>query len=76
MVAIGAHDSVIYMYDYKEKGSLKYKTKMTKHTSTITHIDFSKDGNYLHSNSRDYELLFWDTNTGSQITSGATQLKN
>lgn len=49
---------------------------MTGHTSTITHIDFSQDGNYLHSNSRDYELLFWNTNTGEQITSGATQLRD
>lgn len=45
---------------------------MSKHSSYIKHIDFTKDGNYLHSTSGDYELLFWDVNTGKQVTSGAT----
>lgn len=31
-----------------------------KHSSYITHMDFSNDGNFLHSNCGAYELLFWD----------------
>lgn len=76
LVGIGAHDSKIYMYKWNGKGELKLACKMTGHHSTITHIDFSKDGNYLHSNSRDYELLFWDTNSGKQLTAGATMLRD
>lgn len=49
---------------------------MKKHSSYITHIDFSRDGNYLHSTCGAYELLFWDTNTGKQMTSGASALKD
>lgn len=55
---------------------MKLKFKMAKHTSYIKHFDFSKDGNYLHSTSGDYELLFWDVNTGKQVTSGATMTRD
>jgi WD40 repeat protein len=51
---------------------MKQRFKMAKHSSYIKHFDFTKDGNYLHSTSGDYELLFWDSNTGKQVTSGAT----
>lgn len=51
---------------------MKQRFKMAKHSSYIKHFDYTKDGNYLHSTSGDYELLFWDTNTGKQVTSGAT----
>jgi hypothetical protein len=49
---------------------------MKKHSSYITHIDFSKDGRYLHSNCGAYELLFWDVNTGKQLPGGATALRD
>lgn len=49
---------------------------MKKHSSYITHLDWSKDGSYLHSNCGAYELLFWNAGTGQQITSGATALRD
>lgn len=55
---------------------MKLKFKMAKHSSYIKHFDFSRDGNYLHSTSGDYELLFWDVNTGKQVTGGATATRN
>ena len=76
LVAIGAHDSKIYVYKWSSNGKMDLSSTMVGHHSTITHLDFSRDGNYLHSNSRDYELLFWDTSTGKQLTSGATLLRD
>ena len=49
---------------------------MNKHSSYITHIDFSHDSSKLHSNCGAYELLFWDVNTGRQLTKGATDLRD
>ena len=49
---------------------------MAKHSSFITHIDWSKDGSFLHSNCGAYELLFWDVRSCKQMTSGASALKD
>jgi len=49
---------------------------MQKHSSYITHIDISRDSCYMQSTCGAYELLFWDLNTGKQITSGATLLRD
>ena len=46
------------------------------HSSFITHLDWSVDGAYLHSNCGAYEILFWDGNNGRQLPSGATMLKD
>jgi microtubule-associated protein-like 6 len=55
---------------------LKLKHKKIKHGAYIKHFDFSRDGNILHSTCGAYELLFWNTDTGKQITSGATGTRN
>jgi len=74
MVVVGSHDCSIYAYSFPD---WKQKCKpMKKHSSYITHIDFSRDGNYLHSTCGAYELLFWDANSGKQMTSGASALKD
>lgn len=44
--------------------------KCVGHSSFITHLDWSKDGNYIMSNSGDYEILYWD------ITGGCKLLRN
>jgi hypothetical protein len=49
---------------------------MKKHSSYITHVDFSCDGVNLHSTCGAYELLFWDVTQGKQLTGGATGLKD
>lgn len=54
-LAIGSHDTSIYIFSWKDgKISGKPKFKMSKHSSYIKHFDFTKDGNYLHSTSGDY----------------------
>ena len=40
------------------------KAPMKKHSSYITHIDFSCDGVNLHSTCGAYELLFWNVSEG------------
>jgi len=74
VIAAGSHDNAIYILQAVD---LKQKIRpLKKHSSYITHLDFSLDGNNLHSNCGAYELLFWDINTGKQITSGATQFRD
>ncbi len=59
MVAV-SHDSKIYVYTWRG-GKLKAKTKpIKKHTSAVLHFDFSRDGGFIHSTCRSYELLFFD----------------
>ncbi|EGR31701.1 hypothetical protein IMG5_103450 [Ichthyophthirius multifiliis] len=73
-LAAGSHDNAIYIHNIPD---LKLKVKpLRKHSSYITHIDFSQDGNVLHSNCGAYELLYWNINQAKQITSGATSLRN
>jgi len=74
-LAVGSHDNNIYIYDvdgisYKLKGALK------GHNSFITQLDWSKDGEFIQSVCGAYELLFWNVEKLSQMTDGATQLKD
>jgi len=73
ILAVGSHDNAIYLFTVP---NFQKKYTMRKHSSFITHLDWSEDGNYLHSNCGAYELLFWDANTGKQITGGATATRD
>lgn len=62
VLAVGSHDNAIYCYRIP---SFSKKTRpLNKHSSYITHLDFSEDGQYLHSTCGAYELLFWDLQKG------------
>ena len=41
---------------------------LAKHSSYITHLDFSADSRFLQSNCGAYELLFADVSTGRQVS--------
>ncbi|KAM4617509.1 echinoderm microtubule-associated protein-like 3 [Discoglossus pictus] len=41
--------------------------KCVGHSSFITHLDWSKDGKYIMSNSGDYEILYWDIAGGCKL---------
>lgn len=47
LVAFGAHDNKIHLYDVSDLSSVKKKAAFTKHNSYITHVDFSADGKTL-----------------------------
>ncbi|CAG9326453.1 unnamed protein product [Blepharisma stoltei] len=72
-LAVGSHDNFIDIYTVSDFNRIAI---CKGHSSYITHFDWSQDSNFLHSNCGAYELLFWDANTGKQITSGATSLRD
>uniref|UniRef100_A0A8C1WKR1 EMAP like 3 n=1 Tax=Cyprinus carpio TaxID=7962 RepID=A0A8C1WKR1_CYPCA len=67
-LAVGSHDNLIYIYNVTE-GGRRYTRfgKCTGHSSFITHLDWSKDGKYIMSNSGDYEILYWDVASGCKL---------
>lgn len=62
-LAVGCSDGGIYLYavhdDYELVG------KCDRHESAVTQIDFSKDGEWLRSNSEARELFFFNTDDAS-----------
>ena len=72
-MAVGSHDNFIDIYQVPD---LRLAASCRGHSSYITHIDWSCDSGYLHSNCGAYELLFWDGTTGRQMTSGGSMLKD
>jgi microtubule-associated protein-like 6 len=63
--AIGSHDNKIYLYDVAEGYVLKAKCE--RHSSFISHFDFSENSAYIQSNCGAYELLFYNSSDGVQI---------
>ena len=61
MLAVGSHDNIIDVYTV-QKFTKKFYLK--KHSSAITHLDWSENSEYLHSNCQAQELLYWDMSTG------------
>jgi microtubule-associated protein-like 6 len=70
-LAVGSHDNFVYIYEVGTGYKLQHK--LSGHHSFITALDWSVDGTALHTTSGDYELLFWDANTGKQVPDGATK---
>lgn len=69
-LALGSRDNYIYIYSV-EDGGQKYNRigRCHGHSSFVTHIDWSIDGQHLASNSGDYEVLFWNIPSCEQETS-------
>ncbi|XP_054914723.1 echinoderm microtubule-associated protein-like 3 isoform X2 [Poeciliopsis prolifica] len=67
-LAVGSHDNFIYIYSVTESGR-RYNRfgRCNGHSSFITHLDWSKDGCYIVSNSGDYEILYWDIAGGCKL---------
>ena len=62
MLAVGSDDFTIYLLETNAYGTISI---LKGHNASVKAIDFSTDGKQLQSNSRDGELLFWDSKTGS-----------
>uniref|UniRef100_A0A452UF86 EMAP like 3 n=1 Tax=Ursus maritimus TaxID=29073 RepID=A0A452UF86_URSMA len=58
-LAIGSHDNMIYIYSVSSDGAKSSRFgRCVGHSSFITHLDWSKDGSFIMSNSGDYEILY------------------
>ena len=73
LLAVGTHNSTILVYDTE---SYSKKGKFDKDNSSILSLDWSKDSQYLRTNSESYELLFYNVETMSHDPSGATNTKD
>lgn len=73
---VASHDAHIYVYCWNEDTFTTPYRPIKKHTAAVLHFDFSKDGSFIHSTCRSYELLFFEINLGKQLTSGASSLRN
>mmetsp|Transcript_18115 Transcript_18115/g.30937 ORF Transcript_18115/g.30937 Transcript_18115/m.30937 type:complete len:284 (+) Transcript_18115:1298-2149(+) len=69
-LAVGSHDTQIYIYNVAEGYSLAGKCKA--HKATLTCIDWSMDSMYIRSVCNAYELLFHTIPDCSQDPSGAS----
>lgn len=63
ILAVGSWDQCAELIDLESKSSVTLKG----HTSSVTHLSFSVDSKYLTTCSRDYEILYWDTETGKRV---------
>lgn len=66
MVIVGSWDQTVRLIKCN-KGKWKLSKTMKGHTSSVTHICLSEDGNYAQSCSKDVETLFWDVNAGKRV---------
>jgi len=82
ILAIASHDKSIYFYSVPNavdninatewmNAFKKLKFEFKKHSSAITHIDFSADDKWFQSNCQAYELLFGNLSNGKQETSAS-----
>lgn len=72
-LAVGSHDNFIDVYNIEQKFK---KFTFSGHSSFITHLDWSENGEALHSTCGAYELLYWDINSKKQDTSGASNFRD
>ena len=85
LLAMGSHDKRLYVYNVPEHDIESEdawatafeapKYAFNKHSSAITHFDFSEDERFFQTNCQAYELLFGEVASGKQKTS-ATELRN
>jgi len=65
-LAAGTADNVVLLFD--AGAEYRFLKEFTGNSSVINHVDFSSDSKFLQTCSQSYELLFYDTITGSQFT--------
>jgi WD40 repeat protein len=72
--AVGAHDSMIFTYDVKQK--FKPLKKLRGSSSTIEHLDWTESGQTLLIQSKAYELLYYNGASGKREPGGASANKD
>lgn len=73
-LAAGSHDNNVYLYSVYQ--TFKRRAKFGKHTSYITHLDFSADSRFLQSNCGSYELLFSNAQNGQHLTDAKVRVSH
>lgn len=68
-LGVSSQDNSIYLYNAADFAS---KGKCKKHTSQVTHFDFSLDCEYVQSNCGKHELLYFDAGTGTEHSRPST----
>lgn len=61
----GSWDQRIYQVNAADGKTIKISKG---HTSSVLFVNYSGDGEYIISNSRDYEVLFWNSDNGKRVT--------
>lgn len=74
-LAVGSHDNFIYLYNVGEEKYTPY-CKLRGHSSYITALDWSLDGDMIRSSCGAYELLFFNVDSKKQDPSGASNTKD
>jgi len=72
-LAIGSHDNLIYLY--QKAAQYEYLSILKGHSSFISCLDWSLDGEVIRSNCGAYELLFFNTKTTTRLTPSDTTSK-
>ncbi|GAA96670.1 uncharacterized protein L969DRAFT_97026 [Mixia osmundae IAM 14324] len=62
-IAVGRSDGCISIIDFETKGTIKF---FEGHVKAITSICWSKNGRYLLSASKDWNVIIWDVETGER----------
>ena len=71
-LAVGSHDNFIYLYNTTPDGRYTRAGTLKGHSSYITALDWSQDGDWIRSSCGAYELLFFDPMTKRQVPGGAS----
>ena len=71
-LAVGSHDNFIYLYNTTPDGKYTRAGTLKGHSSYITALDWSQDGDWIRSSCGAYELLFFDPGTRKQVPGGAS----
>jgi len=71
-LAVGSRDNSVYLYSVPQQ--YRRKAKFSKHNAGITFLDFTTCSKYIQSCCSAYEILFSSTDSGTQLTDGASKL--
>ena len=76
MLAVGSHDTKIYIYQISEQGDYSLYATFNSHNSFLTALDWSEDGKYIRSCCGAYEKLYFNVADKEHCPHGVTETQN